>query len=114
MLFEELDEYIKDVKKLTKRYRTLIQDIEIVKKILIVNPKEKPPFSYRINNLGIETCIVKVKKIASRSFKGKGIHSGFRLVYALFNNENKIIFIEIYHKSNKENEDRERILKNFE
>jgi len=70
-------------------------------------------------------------------FKGKGVNSGLRLVYAHFKDQNietensnvipaddektnyeiidkeKIVFIELYHKSDKENEDRERILNNF-
>lgn len=113
MKVEELDEYKKDLKKLSKKYRTLNDDMGIVKKVLSVNPKEKPPFSFRIDNLGLETCIIKVKKIASRSFKGKGVNSGFRLIYAHFEAENRIVMIELYHKSNKEVEDRERITRNF-
>jgi len=113
MIFEVLNEFTKDIKKLSKKHRTLYEDVEIVKKVLTVNPKEKPPFSYRIDGLGIETCIIKVKKIASKSFKGKGVNSGFRIIYAHFENENKIILIEIYHKSVKEIEDKQRILNNF-
>lgn len=70
MNYEEIDEYKKDLKKLSKKYRTIHKDIEVVKKVLLVNPYERPPFSYRIDNLGIKTCVIKVKKIASRSFKG--------------------------------------------
>jgi len=113
MTFEELEEYKKDLKKLSKKYRTLPEDIEVVKKVLFVNPKERPPFSFRIDNLGIETCIIKVKKIASKSFKGKGVHSGFRLIYAHFENDDSIVFIELYHKSKKDIEDKERIINNF-
>ncbi len=113
MRIEELEEYKKDLKKLSKKYRTLPDDLKTVKKVLLVNPKERPPFSFRIDNLGIETCIIKVKKIASKSFKGKGVNSGFRLIYAHFENENRIVFIELYHKSNKEIEDKERIIKNY-
>ena len=113
MKFEELDEFKKDIKKLSKKHRTLNEDVEIVKKVLNVNPKEKPPFSYRIDGLGIETCIIKVKKIASKSFKGKGVNSGFRIIYAHFENEDKIVLVEIYHKSVKEIEDKQRILNNF-
>lgn len=113
MIFEELNEFKKDIKKLSKKHRTLYEDIEIVKKVLTVNPKEKPPFSYRIDGLGIETCIIKVRKIASKSFKGKGVNSGFRLIYAHFENEDKIILIEIFHKSVKAIEDKERILTHF-
>ncbi|MCD4792923.1 MAG: hypothetical protein K8R54_06810 [Bacteroidales bacterium] len=113
MIFKELDEFKKDVKKLSKKYRTITEDVEVVKKVLRVNPNERPPFSYRINGLGIETCIIKIKKIASKSFKGKGVNSGFRLIYAHFEKEEKIIMIEIYHKSNKDIEDKDRILNNF-
>ena len=113
MTVEELEEYKKDLKKLSKKYRTLPEDMEVVRKVLFVNPKERPPFSFRIDNLGIETCIIKVKKIASKSFKGKGINSGFRLIYAHFENDDSIVFIELYHKSKKDIEDKERIINNF-
>ena len=68
-----------------------LQEISDVIKILNVRPHEKPPFSYTINNLGIETCVIKVKKIACDSLKGRGINSGLRLVYAHFPDEQKII-----------------------
>lgn len=113
MTFEELSEYKKDLKKLLKKFRSLPQDIIIVKQVLAVCPDERPPFSFRIDNLGIQICIIKVRKIACQSLKGRGVHSGLRLVYAYFENENKIIFIELYHKNDKENVDRERILDNF-
>ena len=113
MIIEELEEYKKDIKKLSKKYRTLPDDIKIVKKVLIINPKERPPFSFRIDNLKIEICVIKIKKIASKSFKGKGINSGFRLIYAHFETENRIVFIELFHKSQKQIEDKKRIIKNF-
>lgn len=113
MIFEELAEFKKDLKKLSKKFKTLPDDISTVKKVLDVRPDERPPFSFRIDGLGLETCIIKIKKIASKSFKGKGINSGFRLIYAHFEDEGKIILIEIYHKSAKEIEDKDRILNNF-
>ena len=113
MTFDELIEFKKDLKNLLKKYRTLNEDLDVVKKVLGVTPEERPPFSFRIDNLGIDACVIKVKKIASKCFKGRGVNSGFRLVYAYFEVEQKIIFIELYHKNDKENEDRERILKNF-
>ena len=113
MKIQELEEYKKDLKKLSKKYRTLPEDIEVVKKVLLVNPNERPPFSFRIDNLGIETCVIKVKKIASKSFKGKGVNSGFRLIYAHYENENRVVLIELFHKSKKEIEDKDRITNNF-
>lgn len=113
MNFEELTEYKKDIKDLSKRYRTLPEDMEIVKKVLTVSPDERPPFSFRIDNLGIETCIIKVKKIACKALKGRGVNSGLRLVYAHFKKEMRIVFIELYHKNDKSNENKQRIIENF-
>lgn len=113
MEFETLPEYDKDLKKLLKKYRTLTSDIEDVKKVLSIRPDAQPPFSFRIDGLGIESCVIKVKKIASDSFKGRGSNSGFRLIYAYFQETAKIVFVELYHKNDKENENRERILSNF-
>lgn len=113
MTFEELAEFKKDLKTLTKKYRTLNDDLGVVKRVLEVTPDERPPFSFRIDDLGLKTCIVKVKKIACKSMKGRGVNSGLRLIYAHFPEENKIVFIELYHKNTKEIEDKERILNNF-
>ncbi len=113
MNFEELEEFKKDLKQLLKKYRTLEDDLDVVKKVLEVNPDERPPFSFRINDLGIETCMIKVKKIACRALKGRGVNSGLRLIYAWFETETRIVLIELYHKNGKENEDRERIIKYF-
>ena len=113
MNFEELNEFQKDLKKLLKKYRTLKDDLKDVEKILKVKPEARPPFSFQIDNLGLKTCVIKVKKIACRALKGRGVNSGLRLIYAHFLEEDKIIFIEIYHKNDKENEDRQRIIDNF-
>ena len=113
MDFDELTEFKKDLKSLLKKYRTLNDDLNVVRQVLEVRPDESPPFSYRIDNLGLETCIIKVKKIACRSLKGRGVNSGLRLVYAHFRDEQKITFVELYHKNDKENEDRKRITDNF-
>lgn len=113
MNFEELVEYKKDFKVLLKRYRTLNEDLEVVKKVLEIMPDERPPFSFRIDNLDIETCIIKVKKIACKALKGRGVNSGLRLIYAHYPIEKRIVFIELYHKNDKENEDKQRIKDNF-
>jgi hypothetical protein len=113
MKFDELEEFKKDLKKLLKRYRTLEEDLDIVKEVLTVEPKERPPFSYKIDGLGLSTCVIKVKKMTCRSLKGRGANSGLRLIYAHFENEERIVLVELYHKSDKENEDKERIKNNF-
>lgn len=113
MTFEELPQFRKDVKTLLKKYRTLSDDLAVVKQVMVVVPDERPPFSYRIDNLNLLTCIIKVKKIACKALKGRGVNSGLRLIYAYFPNEPKITFIELYHKNDKENEDKKRIMDHF-
>ena len=113
MEFEVLPEYQRDLKRLLRKYRTLKHDLEDVKKVLSIRPDAREPFSFRIDGLGIQSCIIKVKRIASDSFKGRGCNSGFRMIYAWFEENSKIVLVELYHKSQKEGEDRERILRNF-
>ena len=113
MIFEELEEYKKDLKQLLKKYRTLIEDIAVVKKVLEVSPDERPPLSFRINELGLATCVIKIKKIACKALKGRGVNSGLRVIYAWFEVEGRIVMIELYQKNDKANEDKNRILKYF-
>ena len=84
MEFDTLKEFEKDLKQLLKKYRSLNDDLAEVKTILKKKPEERPPFSFRINNLGLETCVIKVKKIACKALKGRGVNSGLRLIYAHF------------------------------
>ncbi len=113
MNVEELKEFQKDIKVLSKKYYSIKSDVDVVLKVIITFPNDRPPFSYRINNLGIQSCIIKVKKIACKSLKGRGVNSGLRLIYAYLPKEGKITLIEIYHKNEKAIEDRERILNYF-
>ena len=113
MTFDELIEFKKDLKTLLKKYRTLNDDLDVVKQVLTTAPEARPPFSFRIDNLGLETCAIKVKKIACKALKGRGVNSGLRLIYAYYQSEAKIVFVELYHKNDKENEDKQRILNNF-
>ncbi len=113
MIFGELPEFQKDLKSLMNKYRTLGDDLDVVKQVLTIEPDARPPFSFLIDNLTLETCVIKVKKIACKSLKGRGVNSGLRLIYAYFNGPGKIIFIELYHKNDKENADKQRIVNNF-
>ncbi len=107
------DEFKKDLKSWLKKYRSLTEDLAVIKQILTLFPNERPPIFFEINDLKLNACIIKVKKIACKSLKGRGVNSGLRLVYAYFPEEFKIVFVELYHKNSQENEDRERIKANF-
>lgn len=45
MIIEELKEFQKDLKALSKKYITLITDLDIALKIIITFPNDRPPFS---------------------------------------------------------------------
>ena len=114
MEFDELPEFQRDLKQLLKKYQTLKDDLEVLKKVLAVASHPQPPFSYRIPGLGFETpIIVKLKRFASRSLKGKVSNTGFRLIYAYYQVRNMIQFVEIYLTADQENEDRKRIVMHF-
>ena len=113
MNFDELAEFKKDLKNLLKRYRTLNEDLDTVKQVLETSPDQRPSFSFRIENLGLTTCVIKIKKMACKALKGRGVNSGLRLIYTYFKEEQRITFVELYFKGDKENEDRQRILDNF-
>jgi mRNA-degrading endonuclease RelE of RelBE toxin-antitoxin system len=112
-----LPEFERDMKRLTKRFRSLEEDLKIFivtelrlfHKLGIDNKGV-----VRVAGLGIQTPgIYKARKFASRSLRGKGAQTGIRLIYAYFEAEDRIELIEIYFKGDKESEDRERILKRY-
>lgn len=80
MIFSELIEFQKHLKDLLKKYRIPNEDMAVVKQVLEIRPDQTPPFSFKIDNLGLETCIIKVKKIACKSLKVSGVNSGQRLI----------------------------------
>lgn len=114
MDFEELPEFQRDLKQLLKKYRSLKDDLETLKKFLSIATHPQPPLSVRIPGLGFEApIIVKVKKFSCRMMKTKGSQTGFRITYAYFEDKQLIQFIEIYFKADQPNENRDRIVSNF-
>lgn len=108
-----LDEFERDLKKL-KRFRTLQEDLET-----FIQNQLKLTHKLNIDNKGVVPLsglgitfpkIYKARKFPCRSLKGKGAASGIRVIYAYFEEEDVIEFVEIYYKGDKENEDRDRIL----
>ena len=108
-----LPEFTRDMKKLKKRYRTIESDLEIlINTLLFAFHKLQIDVDSvkRIDNLGqTRLPVYKVKKFACKSLKGKGARTGLRLIYAYDVDNDCIELIEIYSKSDKEVENRERI-----
>ena len=112
-----LPEFEKDLKKLSKRFRTLEEDLKIFINTQL-NLFHKQGVDNRgvlaISGLGITNPkIYKAKKFACRSLKGRGADSGIRVIYAYWQEKDKLEFLEIYFKGDKENEDRGRILEHY-
>ena len=112
-----LSGFERDLKRLSKRFRTIEEDLDVfIRKEL--NLYHKLHIDNRgifpIPNLGIENLIIyKAKKFACRSLKGKGAQSGIRIIYAYLEKQDKIELVEIYYKGDKENEDRQRVMTHY-
>ena len=112
-----LPEFEKDIGKLLKRFKTIEDDLKIfIEKQLNLYHKLNVDNRgiFQISDLQIENPkIYKAKKFACRSLRGKGAQSGIRVIYAYFEEEDKIELVEIYYKGDKGNEDRDRILRHY-
>jgi mRNA-degrading endonuclease RelE of RelBE toxin-antitoxin system len=113
-----LPEFTRDLKGLSKRFRTLEEDLATLARAQIM-----PFHKLGIDNRGVfqitslpffEPKIFKVKKFACKALKGSGANSGLRLIYAYFEEAERVELLEIYFKGDKENEDRDRILKKYD
>lgn len=109
--FDALPEFEKEFKRLFKKYKTLDDDFEKFKKILVAAPTgigKNFTIIYSVSAIKIVKA-----RMACRALRDRSL----RIIYAYFERERRVEFIELYFKGDKENEDRERIkdyLKNFE
>ncbi|MFA5811957.1 MAG: hypothetical protein WC956_06475 [bacterium] len=106
--YGETPEFSHLMKRLTRRFRSLPEDLETVKKAAIellhvqgIDNKS----CYKLQGHENQRCeFYKVKKFACKALKGKGIQSGIRLIYAYHRDQGLIVFIEIYYKGDQKNE----------
>ena len=110
-------EFERDLKKLIKRFKTLEEDLDT-----FIRNQLKLYHKLRIDNKGIVQItdlqiqsprIYKARRFACRSLKGRGVQSGIRIIYAYFEEKDRIELIEIYYKGDKESEDRQRIFRYY-
>lgn len=103
---EEYTLFTRDFEKLARKYRTLPSDFLKLKEF--INYRLKQPRTARNKNTSIlheedGICIIKTR-MASFSVK----KSPFRIVYAYFENDELVDFIQIFFKGNQETEDTTR------
>lgn len=101
--FSKLPEFESEFKKLSKKYRSLEQDIKDLESVLLELPVGIGK-NFTIIYDRSEIKIVKVR-LACKSLLGRSM----RLIYAYNNNIVTFVYIELYFKGDKENEDRKRI-----
>ncbi len=101
--FLALPEFEKELNKLAKKYPTLPSDIDDLKPVLIECPTGIGK-NFIITRIEGDIQIIKVK-VHCESLRSRVI----RLIYAYHKDRIEFMYIEVYFKGDKENENRERI-----
>lgn len=101
--FNSLPEFDKEFKRLIKKYPTLNQDIKELEKVLVVLPTGNGK-NFTIIHQEEKIKIIKTR-LACESLRGRSM----RVIYSYHEDTLTFMYIEIYFKGDKENEDRERI-----
>jgi len=111
--YKYTEDFKKDLKRLSKKFTTLEEDIRITKTYAIelfhLQKIDRQAIFPIPNFCTEEVKIYKLKKFACKALKGRGVKSGIRVIYAYSVPTKTVDFIEIYFKGESENEDRERI-----
>lgn len=101
--FSYLPEFEKEYKKLAKRYHSLKFDLETFESVLLMYPTGQGQNFTILHSEG-NVSVVKAR-LACRTLRDRSL----RVIYAHKKDTIEFIYIEIYAKNDKENEDRKRI-----
>lgn len=104
MEFSELPEFLHDLKRLKKKYSSLDEDISLLKEVLRRFPQGRGEKHWNCLHREEKISVFKTR-LACRYLRADKM----RVIYAQHSEQAKIVFIELYYKGEKENEDRERI-----
>ena len=103
MNYNELPEFQRELRRLSRKYRSLPTDIELFQQIISAQP---PSSSTRFSILKQNELLLIVKaRLACRYLR----NSSLRIVFSYFTLERRVDFIELYYKGDKEREDSDRI-----
>lgn len=113
MKYKTTEAFLKDFRRLERRFKTLPSDLDVAKRnaIELTHKLGFNNFSvFRIQGMGTEHIhIYKLKKFACRSLKGTSSQSGIRIIYAYIPKEKTVVFLEIYYKGDQTTENQQRI-----
>src|SRR3989344_4474215 len=101
--FEQLPEFARELKKLSKKYRSIEKDLSDFERVISVMPTGSGK-NFTIIHSKQDVKIVKAR-LACKTLRDRSM----RIIYAYHDKKVTFVHIEIYFKGNKENEDRKRI-----
>ncbi len=110
---EKVPEFQEEFNELSYTYNSLPKDFERFKAALWAKLPGHLNGTDPISGLGggIVCPVYKVSDFRCECVRSKGVKSGIRIIYAYDPDENKLTFLEIYHKNQKSNHDKERVVK---
>ena len=101
--FSKLPEFEREFKKLSKKYQSLGEDLKNLEVVLCNYPTGVGK-NFTITHFDTSLKIVKARLVC-RSLRNRSM----RIIYAYHDDNFEFVYIEIYCKSDKENEDKERV-----
>ena len=103
MKFSQIPDFNNDLKRYSKKYKSLTDDLQEFCNVITIDPLGN---TKHFNTI-MQTDHVQILKarLFCKYLKG----SSLRIVYAYFEKENRIEFIELYFKGVKTDYDRERV-----
>lgn len=102
--FKRLPAFEKEFSKLEKKYSSLPRDLEKLETLLLTIGPVGVGANFTTIHQSDDVRIIKTR-LACRSLRERSL----RVIYAYHRDTVEFMYIEIYFKGNKENEDRERI-----
>lgn len=97
--YSALPEFDRELKKLTKKYKSLPDDLELFKKILAVSPEGNERHFACLTKT--DAFVVIKARLFCQYLKG----SSLRIIYAYWKVNDCVELIELYFKGDKETED---------
>jgi len=101
--FNSLPEFEKEFSKLSQKFPSLTEDLKKFERLVEINHTGIGK-NFTIIHCSPECKIVKAR-LACKSLRNRSM----RIIYAYHNDAVTFVYIELYFKGEKENEDRERI-----
>ena len=101
--FSQLPEFEKEFARLSRKYPSLFNDLVKLERLVALNPVGLGANFVTIHH-SEKVKIVKVR-LACKSLRSRSM----RVIYAYHNDTITFVYIELYFKGHKENEDQNRI-----